>query len=125
MLKLKDILLIIFEELEDDQASLFSCLLVNRLWCETAVPFLWRNPWRYILGYHQENFLYNTILLFLPDESKELLKIQGISIPSEHNPPAFDYLSFCRHLNVVKINSIIHLSDYKRLIVEEEVYKLL
>ncbi|GBB88268.1 hypothetical protein RclHR1_14800003 [Rhizophagus clarus] len=126
MSKLKDILLIIFEELEDDQRSLFSCLLVNKLWCESAVIFLWRNPWRYYLGFCQEKFLYNTILLFLSDETKEFLKLKGIEIPpSSQNPPLFDYLSFCRHLNVVKINSIIHLSDYKKYIVEQEVYKLL
>ncbi|PKK67005.1 hypothetical protein RhiirC2_852481 [Rhizophagus irregularis] len=127
MSKLKDILLIIFEELEDDQRSLFSCLLVDKLWCETAVIFLWKNPWRYYLGFYQEKFLYNTIILFLPDESKEFLKLEGIDIPSSksQNPPLFDYLTFCRHLNVVKINSIIHLSDYKKYIVEQEVYKLL
>ncbi|RIA85898.1 hypothetical protein C1645_879016 [Glomus cerebriforme] len=126
MSKLKDILLIIFEELEDDQRSLFSCLLVNRLWCETAVLILWENPWRYHLGFYQERFLYNTILLFLSNETKELLKVQGIDIPSSsRNPPLFDYLSYCRHLNVIKINSIIHLPDYKKLIVEQEVYKLL
>jgi len=43
----KDILFLLFEELHDDSKSLFSCLLVNRLWCETVIPILWRDPWCY------------------------------------------------------------------------------
>jgi len=35
----------IFEHLEDanDVTSLYSCLLVNRLWCKISVRFLWRD----------------------------------------------------------------------------------
>ena len=47
----KDILFLLFEELQDDSKSLFSCLLVNRLWCETVVPILWENPWRFDINY--------------------------------------------------------------------------
>ena len=31
----------IFEFLENDIAALYSCLLVNRSWCEVAVIILW------------------------------------------------------------------------------------
>jgi hypothetical protein len=36
----KDVLSSIFEELRDNDVILYSCLLVNRTWCETAVPIL-------------------------------------------------------------------------------------
>src|SRR5438045_4036805 len=36
----KDILFLIFEELREDSKSLFSCLMVNRLWCETVISIL-------------------------------------------------------------------------------------
>ncbi|CAG8694481.1 14391_t:CDS:1, partial [Rhizophagus irregularis] len=40
----KDILFLIFEELQVDSKTLFSCLMVNKIWCETVTPILWRNP---------------------------------------------------------------------------------
>jgi hypothetical protein len=33
----------IFEHLADDKFVIYSCLTVNRLWCEIAVRILWRN----------------------------------------------------------------------------------
>src|SRR5436190_1865913 len=53
----KDILFLIFEELQDDSKSLFSCLMVNRLWCETVIPVLWRNHWNYNISYYNNKFL--------------------------------------------------------------------
>ena len=41
----KDVLLLIFEELNSAKKHLYSCLLVNRTWCEITVPILWKNPW--------------------------------------------------------------------------------
>src|SRR5436190_5346197 len=52
----------IFEHLEDDDATLYSCLLVNRLWCKISVRILWRNIRNY-----------NTLIACLPNESKEIL----------------------------------------------------
>ena len=42
----KDVLSMIFEELLDDKNSLYSLILVNRMWCEVAVPILWYDPWK-------------------------------------------------------------------------------
>ena len=41
----RDILYLIFEELQDDKMTFFSCILVNKTWCEITIPILWRNPW--------------------------------------------------------------------------------
>src|SRR5947207_265809 len=58
----------IFEYLEEDVVTLRSCLLVNRLWCEVSVGFLWRNIRNY-----------NTLIACLPNESKEILYKGGIN----------------------------------------------
>uniref|UniRef100_U9SLE1 Uncharacterized protein n=1 Tax=Rhizophagus irregularis (strain DAOM 181602 / DAOM 197198 / MUCL 43194) TaxID=747089 RepID=U9SLE1_RHIID len=74
----KDILFLIFEELREDSKSLFSCLMINRLWCETAIPILWRNPWCY----------------------NEFITNQEIQLPSGSNQSLlFDYFSYCRSVN--------------------------
>ncbi|CAB4439448.1 unnamed protein product [Rhizophagus irregularis] len=52
----RDVLYLIFKELHDDKYTLHSCLLVNKTWCEVAIPILWRNPWKY-LNYSKGKFL--------------------------------------------------------------------
>src|SRR5687767_9335537 len=96
----KDILFLLFEELQNDSKSLFSCLLVNKLWCETVIPILWRDPWRYEdnINYIKNNSLYRIITLSLPNDIKEFLTNQGI--PISHQLLSFDYLSFCKSINV-------------------------
>ena len=34
----KDVLFLIFKELQDDKNSIHSCLLVNKTWCEIIIP---------------------------------------------------------------------------------------
>src|SRR6266480_2033748 len=97
----KDILFLLFEVLKDDSKSLFSCLMVNRLWCETGIPVLWRNPWRYDILYGNKSFLYYIFTLYIPDDIKETLTRQGIQLPSiSCQPLLFDYLSFCKSIDV-------------------------
>ena len=125
----KDILFLLFEELQDDSKSLFSCLLVNRLWCETVVLVLWRDPWRYDISYNKSS-LFNIVTLSLPDDIKEILTAQGIQFPSTtlQQPLLFDYLSFCRSMNVNAINDIISVgsySAYNRFLLQKEIYGLL
>src|ERR1041384_3358574 len=96
----KDIFFLLFEELQDDSKSLFSCLLVNRFWCEIAVPILWRNPWRFNIDYKSKNSLFNIVALSLPDDIKEFLSSQGIKFPltTLRQPFLFNYWSFCRSM---------------------------
>src|SRR4051812_39447140 len=107
----KDILFLLFEELQDDSSSLFSCLLVNRLWCETAVPILWRDPWRFDeIKFKNKTSLYYVIISSFPNDIKEFLTRQGIQLPPTSNQSLlFDYLFFCRSFHV---NSIDHLISF-------------
>ncbi|CAG8690173.1 14870_t:CDS:2 [Rhizophagus irregularis] len=60
----------------------------------------------------------------------ESLSSQGIKLPSklQYFPPLFDYLSYCRSINVNVINDIINISSsspYNKFLLQQEVYKLL
>src|SRR5581483_10350324 len=96
----KDILFLIFEELQNDSKSLFSCLMVNRLWCENVIPILWRNLWQYDINYNNKSYLFTMIVFYLPNNIKEFLTGQGIQLPLvSYHLLLFDYLSFCRSIN--------------------------
>ena len=123
----KDIFFLLFEELQNDSKTLFSCLLVNRLWCETVIPILWRNPWCFedIINYQNKSSLFYIITFSLPDDIKEFLKSQGILI--SYQSPLFDYLSFCRSINMNVIKNIISIGSsltHNQFLLQQEIYSL-
>src|SRR5881394_1666511 len=88
----------IFEYLEEDEETLRSCLLVNRLWCEVSVGILWKSIRNY-----------STLIACLPNESKEILYKNGIITSTlTSNPPMFNYSSFCKVLLVDQLEDEIH-----------------
>src|SRR6266498_3422913 len=90
-----DCLLFIFNELHEDIKSLHSCILVNRDWCQVAVPILWKYSW--CSEGESERKLFNTILSLFPLSSK-LLIAYGIKfpIPIFIHRPLFNYISLCQ-----------------------------
>src|SRR2546423_12805647 len=125
----KDTLFLIFEELQDDSKSLFSCLMDNRIWCETAIPVLWRYPWRYNINYSNKSYLYAIFISYLHNDIKEFLTSEGIQLLSiSYQPLLFDYLSFCRSINVNIMSRIISTgasSDYDQFLLQQEFYNIL
>ncbi|UZN99971.1 uncharacterized protein OCT59_001228 [Rhizophagus irregularis] len=123
----KDILFLIFNEIQNDSKFLFSCLMVNKLWCETAIPILWRNPWNYDINYHKKSSLYDIIVSYLPDDfTKYLEKSQEIKI--SHQQLSFDYLSYCNSVSsnaIYKILSAGTSLGYNKFILQEEFYNIL
>src|ERR1043166_63777 len=111
----------IFEYIDKDKATLHSCLLVNRLWCEVSVRILWTSVWNY-----------DTLIACLPNESKEILYKNGIiTSASTSKPPLFNYVAFIRNLeidNIIKdILKKYHQSSIlnnKKCILVQEIYKL-
>src|SRR3954451_6593706 len=100
----KDVLFLIFEALKNDKKSLHSCLLVNRSWCVTTIPILWRDPGKYFITVNSNNAkkidkLFNIIFLHLSKESKDILKNQGINIliTEKYQNPLFNYISFWKY----------------------------
>src|SRR6266542_3522892 len=124
----KDTLFLIFEELQDDSKFLFSCLMVNRLWSETVIPILWRNPWNYDINYSNKSYLFTIIAYYLPNDIKEFLTRQGIQLPSpSYKSLLFDYLSFCRSININTIKSIISTGSslaYNQFLLQQEFYSI-
>src|SRR6266540_1964782 len=104
----------IFEYLENDKVTLHSCLLVNRLWCETSVSILWKNIWGLKRSVSRSQIL-SILVACLPDESKALLRKNEIFITTPTSkPPLFNYVSFCKVLSIHEICDIIHtgLNDH-------------
>src|SRR5436305_10117831 len=101
-----DCLYDILEHLEDDEDTLCSCLIVNRLWCEVAVRILWRN------GHYYNTKNITTLIACLPKESMKILHENGIIIPTPTSKlPMFNYASFCKSLSI----SVIRIEVTKLL----------
>jgi hypothetical protein len=112
----KDLLYLIFEELNYDSNSLHSCLLVNRTWCVTAVPILWRKPSQYFMINISYNTLFNVILSHLSKESRNILKNQGINniIAEAYHRPLFNYISFWKYLDLSFIENLISRRNFEK-----------
>ncbi|PKY40374.1 hypothetical protein RhiirA4_453730 [Rhizophagus irregularis] len=124
----KDIIYLLFNELQYDKKTLQSCLLVNKTWCEIIIPILWKDPWKY-LGKGNDKILLNIIFSNLLKESRDNLnqRFKNSFIISSYQKPLFDYISFCRHLNFIEIKKIINNTiNVKSEIsnIEKEILKL-
>ncbi|CAG8496764.1 13871_t:CDS:1 [Acaulospora colombiana] len=123
-----DVLSEIFENLWDENVTLFNCLLVNHSWCEVVVPILWRNPLKDLYkknrnelsimmqhGYNQIlhtkknlSYLLRTLLQCLSSESKDLLFKNGYELSDEvFRQPRFDYASYCRYISTADVSVLI------------------
>src|SRR2546421_11124593 len=121
----KDVLHLILVELQNDRKFLYSCLLVNRTWCKTAVLILWKNP-LILCPTRNKRILFDVILLHLPEESRDILKNHGIDLFTElHQRPLFNYISFWKHLNLSILDSMIISVKSKTSIIRSEILKLL
>ncbi|GES79162.1 hypothetical protein GLOIN_2v1764020 [Rhizophagus clarus] len=103
--------------------------MINKLWCETVVPILWKNPWRYNINYNNKSYLFNIIEFYLSNDTKEYLIKERIRLPliTSKSPPFFDYLSFCRSININILNTIISIEsllDYDKFLLQQEFYGL-
>src|SRR6266498_1903907 len=117
--------------LENDKGTLYSCLLVNRIWCQVSVRILWRNIWifKYSLSPQRQQIL-STLVACLPDESKDFLHKNGIFITTPTlKPPLFNYASFCKVLSTHEIDLIIqfgleHHNPSIKYLVSQEILKM-
>ncbi|GBC09117.1 hypothetical protein RclHR1_08610004 [Rhizophagus clarus] len=128
----EDVLVLILEELRYDKKTLYSCLLVNRTWCEKTVSILWRFLGRYnsIDNVNSMNILFNVIIKHLSKESKDLLKNQGIELFKETDQKKllFDYINFwkCLDLQLLErmLSHIKNVEEIKIPIIRNEILKL-
>jgi hypothetical protein len=115
-----DILTKIFEQFfiysrtEDIKVAdtLLACTLVNKQWCESALPLLWRNPFQFISDDSPSNDkageLVTTLLCCLTKEEclkfysimKEYIGPKFISLPPLYRRrPFFNYPNYIKHLH--------------------------
>jgi hypothetical protein len=125
----KDVLLMILEELKDDRTSLHSCLLVNRTWCEITVPILWKTIGRKRLFDNAIDKLFNVVHSHLSEDSKVILKEQGINLFTEdyrYRQPLFNYIKFLEKFELTFDNMIYSrkTKDSDMNIIRKELLKL-
>ncbi|CAB5192185.1 unnamed protein product [Rhizophagus irregularis] len=96
----------IIQYLEKDFSTLYSCILINRLWCRLAIPLLWENP--FLKEYPENQHFIEIYLSKLNEDVKTKLYEYGVNnnlISS--NTLLFNYPSFIKYLNIDNIlNSI-------------------
>src|ERR1700722_4266215 len=103
----------IFRNLEKDQKSLYSCILVNRLWCVASIEFLWSRPFHFLyscpsscscdefMRIERSSKLIQVYLSCLNEEEKMLLIENKALLPSSvQQKPLFDYACFIRYLEL-------------------------
>ncbi|CAB5185134.1 unnamed protein product [Rhizophagus irregularis] len=110
---------------KNDFSTLYSCILVNRLWCRLAIPLLWENP--FLISNENYNFI-GIYLRNLNGDLKAQLneyKIDDKLFPSN---TLFNYPIFLKYLYTGKIISSIEewskdielenrsIPEFKRLI---------
>ncbi|RGB25144.1 hypothetical protein C1646_821211 [Rhizophagus diaphanus] len=90
----------ILKYFKNDFSTLYSCILVNKLWCRLAIPLLWENPFSNPTGN------YNFIEIYLHNLNEDLktelneYRIEDNLFPSN---TLFNYPSFIKYLNTWKI----------------------
>src|SRR4051794_7295243 len=134
-------LTLVIEKLHGDTSSLNSCLTVNKLFCETSVRILWKDPMASFLNENCDKRLekaksfFNTILLQLSAESRKLLTERGINDLPQQQKPSFDYVGFCKYIRHIyssdgkKDNDIYEnvfggYNESQRDLLRKEIYKL-
>src|SRR5436190_19713632 len=87
-----DCLIEIFRDFKDDPRTLHSCALVNKNFCELAIPLLWHNPFAFTRKIYNKALLIRTYLCLsiVDDSTKPRLKIHNLP------KPFFEYHKFLR-----------------------------
>ncbi|CAG8773357.1 6989_t:CDS:1, partial [Dentiscutata heterogama] len=108
-------------EFKYDKSSLHSCLLVNRLWCQIAVRFLWCHPFRLLYSCKNspckcsnekrqsqaKNLIetYMSVIIYL---SKNTLIRKQVITPAQVTVPVFNYLDFLQNIDLLELSATIH-----------------
>ena len=86
----------------DDIITLYSCIQVNRAFCRTLVPILWRNPFKFVKDDDRLIKIFNTLIHCLDPTNKsylvfrELIKIKDLPTPKAY----FKYHTFIKEFEL-------------------------
>jgi hypothetical protein len=89
----------------DDIKTLYSCLLLNRQWCQLVVPILWKHPFYYAQKGNSK--LISTILSFSStdyndnnnDDDNDKINLIHNNLSLNNRSCTFDYISMIKHLH--------------------------
>ncbi|RIA91679.1 hypothetical protein C1645_821688 [Glomus cerebriforme] len=118
----------IIQYFRGDFSTLYSCILVNRLWCRLAIPLLWENPFSNHYKNYQnlQKFHYIEIYLhYLNDYDKAKFNNHEIKINFLNTSNTlFNYPSFIKCLNTYEIvQSILRRFDPKFNLVRYKIFQ--
>ncbi|CAB5205677.1 unnamed protein product [Rhizophagus irregularis] len=92
----------IIQYFRKDLSTLYSCILVNRLWCRLAIPLLWEDPFSIPTQHYR---CIETYLCFLNEDSKakfnEYIIIDNLLL--SNSTLLFNYPNFIKYLDTSKI----------------------
>ncbi|GBB86041.1 hypothetical protein RclHR1_01250004 [Rhizophagus clarus] len=118
---LPEITSVIIQYCWNDFSTLYSCILVNRLWCRLAIPLLWEDPFS-IKSPDNHHFI-KVFLSNLNDDDKTKLNDYGINYNLFPLNTLFNYPSFIDCLNIHKLNcSIIDFMKINILVKSQTSY---
>ncbi|CAG8818942.1 4148_t:CDS:1, partial [Gigaspora rosea] len=96
---------IILEYLRYEPGCLFSCLIINRSWCQVTVPILWSDPFS-IFGEKFGRNIIRSYLICLNNEKRLDLIENGINIPLSEKP-LFGYHKYLRILDYELLSHLV------------------
>src|SRR4051794_38421665 len=107
---------LIFKYLLQEDARLYSSLLVNRYWCKNVVPFLWNRPFSLVSNKNCYKLLRTFFSCFDKEETNlliSLLKPHKIKIPSSNlHQSRLNYSTYLQELSLkdleICVSSTIH-----------------
>ncbi|PKC62067.1 hypothetical protein RhiirA1_465655 [Rhizophagus irregularis] len=103
----------------NDFSTLYSCVLVNRLWCRLAAPLLWENPFSICI----RNYNYLEIYLqYLNDDIKTQLKEYNIINNSLPSNTFFNYFMFLKYLNIRKF--ILSFEKWLKVVIKTSTFEI-
>src|SRR6266540_3209050 len=91
---------------KNDPATLFSCLLVNRLWCRLSVPLLWSHPFEYHGFGDLAADIIQIYITCLPEDERQILIDGGLELP-ECPKPLFDYPTYLQSFETAHFTGAI------------------
>ncbi|PKY22223.1 hypothetical protein RhiirB3_525604 [Rhizophagus irregularis] len=118
-----DVLYLIFKQIQDDK-TLRLCLLVNKTWCETVAPILWKNPWKYLKEWNGKLFL-NVIISHLSEISRKKIGEHKL-FKNIYKKPSLNYISYFKYLNLDEIQKVINLNimEKSKLLIQNEIFNI-
>jgi hypothetical protein len=112
----------IFNHLEYDSKTLYSCIFVNKQWSYSTIPVLWSKPFHCITNREKRKPLLDIYFSFLPQNQQEEFKIKP-----KFNSTMFNYPVYFRHMNLSLIYDSVRCWCINSKLIEKtiQLYKAL